>query len=441
MNNNKSVETIDSPEFINITPCNPMVSKCQIKVLYVGKNRNGSFISKETAKKMADTLPTCPIVGYYAEKKEDFGDHGEVITIEDDEIKFSCKTKPYGFVAPDAKVWFQKYTDTDEFGNDVEHEYLMTEGYLWTGQFEEAQSVIDNGKGQSMELDSNTLDGHWSRDAESGLEFFIINDAVFSKLCILGDDVEPCFEGASVTAPKEYSADKSYSTFARTLFTMMNELKDIISNEDPTEGGLDMDKTAQTFEEVAEEEAVEETTPAVEEVTEPIAEEPAPETVEEQAEEENVQEEPAQEEAPVEEQADPEPEFSLTQLVAEVESLRKQNASLQSELDSLKEFKLKVENDEKDALIGKYFMLTDEDKADVIEHKAEYTLDEIEAKLALAYVKKNVDFSIDDAEDEKDEEPALSFSLDDTDESSVDSFATDPVIEALRDYRRATQTL
>ena len=398
-----------------------MVSKCQIKVLYVGKNRNGSFISKETAKKMADTLPTCPIVGCYIEKKEDFGDHGEVITIEDDEIKFSCKTKPYGFVAPDAKVWFQKYTDTDEFGNDVEHEYLMTEGYLWTGQFEEAQSVIDNGKGQSMELDNNTLDGHWSRDTESGLEFFIINDAVFSKLCILGDDVEPCFEGASVTAPKEYSADKSYSTFARTLFTMMNELKDIISNEEPTEGGLDMDKTAQTFEEAAEEEAVEETTPVVEEETEPAAEEPAPETVEEQA--------------------DPEPEFSLTQLVAEVESLRKQNASLQSELDSLKEFKLKVENDEKDALIGKYFMLTDEDKADVIEHKAEYTLEEIEAKLALAYVKKNVDFSVDDAEDEKDEEPALSFSLDDADESSVDSIATDPVIEALRDYRRETQNL
>ena len=34
------------------------------------------------------------------------------------------------------------------------------------------------------------------------MEFFIINYAVFSKLCILGDDVEPCFEGSSVTAPK-----------------------------------------------------------------------------------------------------------------------------------------------------------------------------------------------------------------------------------------------
>ena len=24
---------------------------------------------------------------------------------------------------------------------------------------------------------------------------------MFSKLCILGDDIEPCFEGASITAP------------------------------------------------------------------------------------------------------------------------------------------------------------------------------------------------------------------------------------------------
>jgi hypothetical protein len=28
-------------------------------------------------------------------------------------------TKPYGFVAPDAKVWFQKFNDEDEFGNQI----------------------------------------------------------------------------------------------------------------------------------------------------------------------------------------------------------------------------------------------------------------------------------------------------------------------------------
>ena len=46
---NKSIETIKSPEFINLEPIdiNPLMSKCQIKVLYVGENRNQTFISKD----------------------------------------------------------------------------------------------------------------------------------------------------------------------------------------------------------------------------------------------------------------------------------------------------------------------------------------------------------------------------------------------------------
>ena len=104
MNDNKSVATIDAPEFIEVTNISPMISKCQIKVFYLGKNRNGSYIDKETAIKMADTLRGNPIVAAYRSEKEDFGDHGEVIHIEDGEISFSCKTVPYGFVATDAEV-------------------------------------------------------------------------------------------------------------------------------------------------------------------------------------------------------------------------------------------------------------------------------------------------------------------------------------------------
>ena len=114
-----SIATIDSPEFINITPYNPLISQCEIKVLYLGENRNHSFISKEVATEMANTLPGCPIVGYYREDKEDFGDHGDRVTFDVDGIHFECLTKPYGFVSPDAKVWFQKFEDTDEFGNSV----------------------------------------------------------------------------------------------------------------------------------------------------------------------------------------------------------------------------------------------------------------------------------------------------------------------------------
>jgi hypothetical protein len=145
---------------------------------------------------------------------EDFRDHGEQVVIEEGKLKFNCLTKPYGFVSPDAKVWFQKFEEPDEFGNSVVREYLMTTGYLWTGQFEEVRKVVDEGRPQSMELDEETLDGRWSKDYNKDIEFFIINDAIFSKLCILGNDVEPCFEGACVTAPevsKNFTLDGEFT--------------------------------------------------------------------------------------------------------------------------------------------------------------------------------------------------------------------------------------
>ena len=122
-----SVATIRDPEFINITSINPLVSNCEVKVLYVGQNRNRSYITKEVATEMAQSLPGCPIVGYYLESKEDFSDHGEQMIIDGEGIKFNKLTKPYGFVAPDSKVWFQEFEDTDEFGNKILREYIMTE--------------------------------------------------------------------------------------------------------------------------------------------------------------------------------------------------------------------------------------------------------------------------------------------------------------------------
>jgi hypothetical protein len=82
------------------------------------------------ATEIANSIPGSPIVGYYNEKTEDFVDHAQELNISDDgELKFVSKTRPYGFVDLNAKVWFQKFLDD---GAD-EHEYLMTEGYLWTG--------------------------------------------------------------------------------------------------------------------------------------------------------------------------------------------------------------------------------------------------------------------------------------------------------------------
>ena len=168
----RSVATYNDPEFLNVTSISPLVSKCDIKVLYLGGNRNGSFITKERATAMAESLRGCPIVGHYIENKEDFGGHGQQLIIDDDGFHFQTLTKPFGFVDLNSKIWFKDFIDTDEFGNETQRTYLMVEGYIWTGQFPETQCVLDEGRPQSMELDEKTLKGHWSEDTKSGIEFF-----------------------------------------------------------------------------------------------------------------------------------------------------------------------------------------------------------------------------------------------------------------------------
>lgn len=464
MNENRSVATLDNPEFIDIVPFNPLISKCTIKVLYLGQNRNHSYIDKNTAIQMANSLPATPIVAAFREDKDDFGDHGDVITIEDGEVKFSCKTVPYGFVAPDARVWFQKFIDTDKFGNETEREYMMTTGYLWTGQYEEAQKMLE-GKGQSMELEN--MDGSWAEDSKTNVEFFIINDAVFSKLCVLGDDVEPCFEGASIIGEnKQYTKTKDFTV---SLYTMMNELRDALG----AEGGLNMpEKEVEELESAATEFAAKKDEKK-EEATEPKKEEKPAEgedakdgegeeskqseedkkkksTLSEDSEdfakkedEEKKEEapakedEPKKEEKPAEDSGDSAPkedeEKKEKKPAAKSELEENSNAAILAELEELRAFKLRVENAEKDALIAKYHMLSEEDKAEVIAHKEEFSLEQIDEKLALVYVKKNVDFSTVDGrpEIEEDVAPVTTFSLDDIDAEDSDITA-DAMHAALR---------
>ena len=111
----KSIATIESPQFINLQPLdiNPLMSKCEIKVFYIGENRNGSYINKDVATEMAKTLRGAPIVGYYNKDKKDFRDHGDQIILDADGFHLNCLTKPYGFVSPDADVWFQNFEDID----------------------------------------------------------------------------------------------------------------------------------------------------------------------------------------------------------------------------------------------------------------------------------------------------------------------------------------
>ena len=69
---------------------------------------------------------------------------------------------------------------------------------------------------------------------------------------------------------------------------------------------------------------------------------------------------------------------------------------METEYKELLAFKANIENEKKDALIQSFYMLSEEDKKEVIENKAKYSLDEIESKLSVICVRKKVNFDLED---------------------------------------------
>lgn len=344
---------------------------------------------------MGQTLPGCPIVGYYNQDKQDFEGHERDLVIDEDGVRLVDITRPYGFVAPDAKVWFQQFQE-----DGVTREYLMTECYLWTGTYSEAQRIIDKGNNQSMELsDKNSL-GFWAKDKNTNKKIFIFNETLIEKLCILGEDVEPCFEGAQFKT--QFSLDTEFQEFKNTMFAMMQELQETLAKGGSCETMEDNQviTAPEEFEKKEDEQEVQ---------TQPE------DTKEEPAAKEEKKEEPKKynlEE--VVEYAELTQQFN--EVTASFEALQQEYAALKEtadqlteELAGLKEFKFAADRKDKQAMIDNFYMLTEEDKADVIANIDTYSLDDIEAKLSIICFRNKVNFNLD--ADEEEPEAPITFSL------------------------------
>ena len=478
---------LDTPvEFINITPLNPLISKCQIKVCYVGDepNRNRSIITKEVAKQMANSLPGCPIVGFFNEEKGDFEEHNRIIDISNGKFEIKDTTRPYGFVDLGAKVWFQKFLDDGM----NEREYMMTEGWLWTGQYPECQRILKNGNNQSMELDENTINAHWSKDGNGDPKFFIINEAIISKLCTLGENNEPCFEGANIGTPVIQFAFAD--GFKEQVFSMMNELKELLNKGGEkvftryaveigdalwtalyshVEGTYGIESVCEdegqklfavlTADEkyyrldfsVAEDGSVVFAAEAVELEGYTPAEEPQfdanaiAEYAKSKKEEKKSEDEEGNDEdkkcpkcgKPKSEckckdkddededkkKKDKKEKYNLEEIQEYVELSNNYSAleanysaaqtrisELEGQLAELTTFKKSIEKAEKEKMIASFYMLSDEDKKDVVENIDSYSLKEIEAELSILCVRNKVNFNLDD--NNKNVNGPTSFNLD-----------------------------
>ena len=380
---------------------------------------------------MGRYLPGSPIVGFYNTETKDFEEHNREIEIKNGKFSIIDTTRPYGFVPTDAKIWFQKFIDDGE----VEREYLVTEGYIWTGAYPESKRIIEQGNNQSMEITNR--EGYWSGSINTNERIFIINEALIEKLCILGENFEPCFEGSQIKT--QFSLEQEFADLKNTMFQMINEFKEALK-----EGGSTANMENEVTEPVVEE------TPVVEE---PVVEEtPAEETVVEEtpAEEFAAQEKPEDEEKKEdksekeesekseessegkEEKEEPEKKkYNLEEiseyvdLKAQYEELQTKYSALETEKNNLAEeiaplrsYKLEQERKDKQAMIDTFYMLSDEDKADVVANIDTYSLDDIEAKLAVICVRQKVNFSLEE-EGKAQESAATTFSLDVQEDAGV----------------------
>ena len=371
---------------------------------------------------MAKTLPGSPIVGFYNQAEKDFEEHNKIIEIANGKFNIIENTRPYGFVDLNAKVWFQKFKDD---GKDV-REYLMTEGYLWTDVYPESKRIVEHGNNQSMELHNKLTKGTWTKDENGMPQFFIINEAVIQKLCILGENVEPCFEGAGIAA--EFSFDEGFKS---KLFSMMEELKTALQ-----EGEKKMsDENKEILIPESEEEDTEfkkkpdeeekDKTPENSQKKDNDSSEDNKKTEEQENEEYKKKCKTKCKKAEDEDEEDICPncgkpkskctceedkkkKYNLDDIPEYVElsnkysALEQEKNALEVEVKSLREFKMKADRLEKQAMIDSFSMLSDADKADVVANIDTYSVNDIEAKLSIICVRNKVNFNLDKENKETD---------------------------------------
>ena len=160
----------------------PTLSKGRVRIFYKGLNRNRTYITDEFAEKLLSSLPYAPIVGKYEDG--DFSDHGH-----------GEQLQVYGVIPAEPHITWEKHLDEDE----VEREYACADVLLWTARFPEAKTIMS--KSQSMEIWPKSVKGDWVY--ANGVKYFRFAEGSFLGLAALGENVEPCFEGAAFYALKE----------------------------------------------------------------------------------------------------------------------------------------------------------------------------------------------------------------------------------------------
>lgn len=156
---------------------NDVLSKGRCRIFYKYGNRNGTYITDEFSEKLLSTIAYAPVKGIY--KYDNFTDHGAR----------RSEGRIYGIVPENPHLQWEEHEDED----GVARTYACVDVLIFTALYKEASDII--GKAQSMELYEPSLQYH--REIIHGQQYIVFDEGCFLGLQVLGKDVEPCFEGAA----------------------------------------------------------------------------------------------------------------------------------------------------------------------------------------------------------------------------------------------------
>ena len=156
-----------------------------MRVMYTGVNRNRTSIDKDTVEKAIPTLYNCPIVCHYMVEEDKIGGHDMAFIQTENGMRMINLTEPVGVIPSGAQYRWETVNEKGE-----NREYLAIDGILWKRSNAYTKLKTDGISGQSMEITVN--------DGASVDGVYQIYDFDFTAFCILGEDVEPCFESANV---------------------------------------------------------------------------------------------------------------------------------------------------------------------------------------------------------------------------------------------------
>ena len=189
----------------DLKPYNEVLSLARCRIFYKGANRNGTYITDEFAEKLLSSLSYVPVKGIYDYVDEDYTDHG----------RNRYEGRIYGIVPENPNFQWETHEDVD----GINRTYACVDVLLFTGIYKEAKEII--GKSQSMELYVDSIEGDFQ--FINGKRYFVYTEGCFLGLQALGEETEPCFEGAAF-----YNLQKSFEDFFKQIddYNLKSQEKD-----------------------------------------------------------------------------------------------------------------------------------------------------------------------------------------------------------------------